>query len=130
MSASFAPTLQSPINMNNVPAYGPPPGLAFPPGLNNHNNNNNTLIVNTHVSPIPTLDEGSAHGESESVSPGEGDGYAKPCTLSTREHRDRRQCAISDSYCAYTVNPGNPGRKLQYLCISPPLIAAYSLFFL
>jgi len=109
MSASFAPTLQPP--MNNVSAYGPPPGLAFPPGLNN-NNKNNTLLVNSHVSPIPTFDEGSAHGESEFVSPGEGDGYAKSCTLSTREHRDRRQCAISDSYCAYTVNPGNPGGRL------------------
>lgn len=56
MSASFAPTSQAPLN--NLP-YGPPPGLAFPPGLNTDN-----AIVNSHVSPIPPLDEGSAHGES------------------------------------------------------------------
>ena len=90
MSASFAPTLQS--SMNNIAACGPPPGLAFPPGLNSNNNNSSTLIVNSHVSPIPTLDEGSAHGESDSVSPGEGGKCAKSCALSMRERRDQRQC--------------------------------------
>jgi hypothetical protein len=34
----------------------------FPPGLSN---NNNTAIANSHVSPIPPFDEGSAHGESD-----------------------------------------------------------------
>lgn len=56
MSASFAPT--PPALMNNG-GYGPPPGLMFPPNLNAEND-----IVNPHVSPLPPLDEGSAHGES------------------------------------------------------------------
>ncbi|KAF5357815.1 hypothetical protein D9756_001673 [Leucocoprinus leucothites] len=61
MSASFASSPQPP--MNNI-TYGPPPGLAFPPGLtsnNAKNTNNNNVIANPHVSPIPPLDEGSAH---------------------------------------------------------------------
>ncbi|XP_006458231.1 hypothetical protein AGABI2DRAFT_64845 [Agaricus bisporus var. bisporus H97] len=53
MSASFAP--QTPMSTT----YGPPPGLAFPPGLNSDNG----PTANSHVSPIPPLDEGSTHGE-------------------------------------------------------------------
>ncbi|KAJ3561703.1 hypothetical protein NP233_g10030 [Leucocoprinus birnbaumii] len=67
MSASFAAPLPQPP-MNNI-TYGPPPGLAFPPGLNNNtaiNNNNNTVITNANVSPIPPLDEGSTHVSSNS----------------------------------------------------------------
>lgn len=56
MSASFVATPQAP--MNSI-AYGPPPGLTFPPGLSTDN-----IMVNSHVSPIPPPDEGSAHGES------------------------------------------------------------------
>jgi CCR4-NOT transcription complex subunit 4 len=55
MSASFAPS-QAPMNIT----YGPPPGLTFPPGVNSDDG----PTVNSHVSPIPPLDEGSTHGES------------------------------------------------------------------
>ncbi|KXN85494.1 General negative regulator of transcription subunit 4 [Leucoagaricus sp. SymC.cos] len=52
MSASFVPALQAP--MSDI-TYGPPPGLSFPPGLNTN------VMGNSHVSPIPPFDEGSAH---------------------------------------------------------------------
>jgi CCR4-NOT transcription complex subunit 4 len=55
MSASFAPS-QAPMSTT----YGPPPGLTFLPGVNSDNG----PTVNSHVSPIPPLDEGSTHGES------------------------------------------------------------------